>query len=340
SYHIVDLRAAAPNGTDDISNVEFFQFADRMANTSNVLNHAPTATVANHSLQSSGWSSVATWISYSDPDGDAAAQYQFWWEASTNGPKFWIPAGYQPSNNSLTVSAADLANGNVWMGGATSAGSETIYVRASDGVDWSAWTSFTLTALPNHPPSVAINNQSLHLNQWSPLSDHNFPVTGSSVANWISYSDADGNAAVQYQFWWDASTNGTKVWTPAGYQQADNTLTVSAADVAAGNVWVGGATSAGNETIYVRASDGIDWSNWTPFTLTTAANHAPTVAVSDHTLQASQWSPLSDHNVPVDGSPVANWISYSDADGDAAVQYQFWSGDASAGAAKFWTPSG
>ena len=46
-----------------------------------------------------------------------------------------------------------------------------------------AWDSF------NTPPVVTINDHSLHNNEWS------------QVTNWISYSDADGNAATQYQFW-------------------------------------------------------------------------------------------------------------------------------------------
>jgi endoglucanase len=234
------------------------------------LNHAPVVTVANHSLQISHWSSVATWISYSDADNNPAVQYQFWWgDPSASAAKFWTPSGYQPALNTLTVSATDLANGNAWVGGATAAGSEAIYVRASDGTDWSAWTSFTLTTLPNHAPAVTVNNHSLEINHWS------------SVKSWISLSDADGDAATQYQFWWgDPSASAAKFWTPAGNQPALNTLTVSAADVAMDNVWLGGATAAGSETIYVRASDGFDWGNWTSFTLTMLPNHAPTVAVN------------------------------------------------------------
>jgi hypothetical protein len=212
--------------------------------------------------------------------------------------------------------ATDLANGNAWVGGATAAGSEAIYVRASDGTDWSAWTSFTLTTLPNHAPAVTVNNHSLEINHWS------------SVKSWISLSDADGDAATQYQFWWgDPSASAAKFWTPAGNQPALNTLTVSAADVAMDNVWLGSATAAGSETIYVRASDGFDWGNWTSFTLTTLPNHAPTVAVNDHSLVVNGWS------------TVASWINYSDADSDPATQYQFWNGDSAPSAAKFWSPA-
>jgi endoglucanase len=114
-------------------------------------NHAPAVTVGNHSFEINGWSSVAGWISYTDADNDAAIQYQFWYgDTSPSAAKIWTPSGYQPALNYLTVSAADVANGNVWMGGATAAGSETMWVRASDGLDWSNWTSFTLTTGSNY----------------------------------------------------------------------------------------------------------------------------------------------------------------------------------------------
>jgi hypothetical protein len=116
-------------------------------------NHAPVVTVGNHSLEINGWSSVVDWISYADADNDVAVQYQFWYgDTSPGAAKIWTPSGYHPALNYLTVSAADLAPGNVWMGGAAAAGSETMWVRASDGLDWSSWTSFTLASGSSYTP--------------------------------------------------------------------------------------------------------------------------------------------------------------------------------------------
>ena len=116
-------------------------------------NHAPVVTVGNHTLDINDWSSVADWISYTDADSDAAAQYQFWYgDTSPSAAKIWTPSAYQPALNYLTVLAADVANSNVWMGGVTAAGSETMWVRASEGLDWSGWTSFTLTTGSNYAP--------------------------------------------------------------------------------------------------------------------------------------------------------------------------------------------
>ena len=56
-------------------------------------------------------------------------------------------------------------------------------------------------------------------------------------------------------------------------------------------------------------------------------NHAPVVTASDHLLEINHWS------------NIASWTSYSDADGNPSVQYQFWYGDTAPGADKFWSPA-
>jgi probable HAF family extracellular repeat protein len=218
-------------------------------------NHAPLTTVGNHSLHINDWSNVASWISYTDADNDAAVQYQFWHgDTSPSAAKLSAANGIHPALNTLTVSAAEL--GNVWVGGATAAGSETIWVRAFDGLDWSSWTSFMLTTEPNHAPVVAVDDHSLQVNGWS------------KIGGWISFTDSDGDAPTKYEFWYgDTSAGAAKFWSPAyGNQPALNTLTVNAADV--GNIWVGGGTAPGTETMWVRAFDGTNWSSWDSFQLT------------------------------------------------------------------------
>jgi hypothetical protein len=66
-------------------------------------------------------------------------------------------------------------------------------------------------ASPNHAPVVTVGNHSLEIDHWS------------SVADWIAYTDADSDAATQYQFWYgDTSPGAAKIWTPSGYQPALN----------------------------------------------------------------------------------------------------------------------
>ena len=129
-----------------------------------------------------------------------------------------------------------------------------------------AWDSF------NTPPVVTINDHSLHTNEWS------------QVTNWISYSDAENNAATQYQFR-DTGTDASSgyFWTPSNAHWAANTdITVAAADLQ--SVWIRGGQSSGSETMQVRAFDGTDWSAWDSFTLTTVGNTPPVATINDHSL--------------------------------------------------------
>ena len=146
-------------------------------------NHLPIATLSDHALRTNEWAQVNSWLSYSDADGNAVTMYQFRDDGTAaNSGYFWTPSNaHNPPGTPITVAAADIAN--VWVRGGTAGGSETMSVRAFDGTDWSGWDTFTFTTLPNNLPSALINDHSLHTNEWS------------QVNNWLSYSDADGNAA-------------------------------------------------------------------------------------------------------------------------------------------------
>src|SRR5262249_23108777 len=147
---------------------------------------------------------------------------------------------------------------NVWVRGGQTPGTENMWVRAFDGNDWSAWDLFTFTTV-NTPPVATINDHTLHTNEWA------------QMKNWVSYSDADGSAATQYQFW-DGGTGASSgyFWTPDNpHQPADTGFTVNAADLV--NVWVRGGQTPGTENMWVRAFDGTDWSPWDLFTFTTIA---------------------------------------------------------------------
>jgi hypothetical protein len=191
-----------------------------------------------------------------DADGDAATQYQFYDAGAAAGSGYFWTAdvGQRAANTYITVAAADVAT--TWVRGGSTTGSETMWVRAFDGNDWSAWDAFTLTST-NTMPTATISNQSVSVNQWS------------QVSGWINYSDADGDAATQYQFYdAGAAASSGYLWTADVGQRAANTyITVAAADLA--TTWVRGAATAGSELMWVRAFDGTSWSEWDPFTLST-----------------------------------------------------------------------
>src|SRR5262245_54757130 len=108
---------------------------------------APVAIINNQSLRISEWGRVANWLSYTDADGNPAVRYEFY-DAGTaaNSGYFWTPTNdHHPANTSIVVDAADLAS--VWIRGGTVAASETMWVRAFDGAEWSTWDAFTFTTI-------------------------------------------------------------------------------------------------------------------------------------------------------------------------------------------------
>ena len=279
-----------------------------------LLNAAPVVTVDDHSLHSNEWSQIAGWINYSDAANNPATQYEFW-DGGTGADSgyFWTPDNaHQPTNTAIDVAASGL--NNVWVRGGQTAGSETMWVRAFDGSNWSDWDPFTLTTLPDTKPVATIDDHSLHSNEWS------------QIAGWINYSDAANNPATQYEFW-DGGTGADSgyFWTPDNARQPTNT----AIDVAASglnNVWVRGGQTVGSETMWVRAFDGSNWSDWDPFTLTTLPDTKPVATIDDHSLHSNEWS------------QIAGWINYSDAANNPATQYEFWDGGTGADSGYFWTP--
>jgi hypothetical protein len=108
-------------------------------------NAAPVATISDHTLSAAQWAQVVNWTATSDADGDAITQYQFWdGSAAANSGYVWTPENsHWAAGAAITVSAADLDD--VWIRGGSAAGSETMYVRAFDGTDWSPWDSFVVT---------------------------------------------------------------------------------------------------------------------------------------------------------------------------------------------------
>jgi hypothetical protein len=307
--------------TDTLTFVEKLQFADQLFTIGGLpANRAPVATITDKSLLTNQTANIASWVSYSDADGDAATQFQIIdnGTAANSGALIGPGGAVVAAGTTLTVTAAQLAN--VLVRGGSVAGSETMQIRAFDGKDWSAWDSFvfntTAPVVANRAPVAAIDDKTLKVNQWA------------KVADWLNYSDADGNAAVQYQFIDKyAPAKSGYLWAEGvGQVAANQVLTVNAADI--GDVWVRGAQGGGWENMQVRAFDGTDWSVWDTFKVTTLPNAAPVATVSDLKVKANQWLKMTDV------------LKFSDKNGDAAVQYQFMDLYDNAGGTSgyFWTP--
>lgn len=193
-------------------------------------------------------------FSVSDPDGDAIAQYEFF-DATTGGGHFAVNGAEQGVNVSIAVSAADLS-GTQFVGG-SSITLDTLWVRASDGQQWSDWKSWYMQSsahLTNEAPAVSAANGGL--------------LRGEAIAasSLFSTSDADGDAVTAYQLWDDV--NGGGYWQVNGVQQAaGQAIDVSVAELA--STQYAGAANASTEQIWARASDGVAWGAWKNWLMST-----------------------------------------------------------------------
>lgn len=88
--------------------------------------------------------SVANILSVKDPDGDPVDQFEF--RDSTGATNFRMKGiGLIDASDGYVVDAEDL--GRVLVKRDFRPSEQTLEVRASDGEDWGAWESFTLTTL-------------------------------------------------------------------------------------------------------------------------------------------------------------------------------------------------
>src|SRR5205807_5139852 len=92
----------------------------------------------------------------------------------------------QPANQAINVTAAQLSQLTYQSG----SGADTVWVKAYDGVQWSAWSSaFTVTAPVDSGPVESVSNRTAPAGQW---------LAGSSLS---TYSAPFGSPATQYDIW-------------------------------------------------------------------------------------------------------------------------------------------
>jgi hypothetical protein len=97
----------------------------------------PVVTVTNSNITTTPGQILAasSLFTASDPDGDAITQYDFW-DTGGGGGHFLVNGVMQPTNGDIYVPASQLAQSTYQAG----AGTDTLWVRANDGTQWSAWS--------------------------------------------------------------------------------------------------------------------------------------------------------------------------------------------------------
>ena len=166
--------------TTSLSNVEFAKFDDTTISLEDLSNSntAPVATINDLSLAAGASTSVASLVSYSDSDGDAAQKYVVWDSEGANS--FYLSGTAVDARSGFVVSADQLAN--LTLKGDTSAGTQTLWISAHDGTEWGAWDAFTLTTT-----STGRETESNNSIATADLISSGVAVTGQSS----SYSDDD-----------------------------------------------------------------------------------------------------------------------------------------------------
>jgi hypothetical protein len=92
-------------------------------------------------------------LTATDTDGDPITQYDFW-DTGAGGGHWFVNGVQQGSNQEILVNTSQLSQVTYHAG----AGTDTLYVRANDGLQWGAWTNVStpFTATGTQPSSVTV----------------------------------------------------------------------------------------------------------------------------------------------------------------------------------------
>jgi hypothetical protein len=232
-------------------------------------------------------------FNYTDPFNDAATQYDVW----DDGAGHFVLNGTALGTNQDNFVSASLLAQLTYQG---VSGTNTLWVRAGDGAQWGAWSSAFMVMAPVDTGPVVTPVRS------NVSATHNQTFTASALFN---YTDLFNDAATQYDVWDDGAGGGYFVLNgvPLGTRQ-DNF--VSASQLAQLTY----QSISGPDILWVRASDGNQWSAWSSaFTVTAPTDTGPVVtSVSNIRTVAGQTFAAS------------TLFTASDPFSDAISQYDFW----------------
>ena len=259
-------------------------------------NLAPVVSAGSATTVAPGAALFATDVfTVSDPDGDPITRYEI--RDTAIGGGYWELNGAALADGTThTVLAVDLPNLR-YVGGAVD-GTDTVEVRAFDGLAWSNNETITVTTeRPNVAPVVAAGTPNPRVNGVY------------AASTFFSATDADGDPILQYEIT-DTSAGGG-FWRLGGVAIAAGVPTTLTAAQLSQLEFVGAATPGTLDNLSVRAFDGRDWSAALPLAITTVANTGP--QVTEQTTAVEVTASLS----------AAAAFSISDINNDAIVSIQF-----------------
>lgn len=289
---VVDLRAGSPDGTDRLSSIEYFKFADGAYSVAQLQIPGPSLSAA--SLVVNKAQSLAATSLFTTTADDIQA-YQFWQKTGAAGSgRFLIDGVDQAVGVAIDVSADQLSHMTYRAG---TGSNDQLWVRAFDGTNWGAWAQFSVDTT-NYAPTVTVSDITATKGQ------------SFAVASLFTVNDVNGDAIAGYQVWDSSNDPSSGYFAINGVKQASGVAIDLTPDQLAAASF---QTQSGTDTLWIRATDGSAWGDWKQLTVSAPINHAPTVIAGD------VGSPLS-YTIP-----VSSLFSATDADaGDHIVAYQFW----------------
>jgi hypothetical protein len=272
---------------------------------------APVSTwYANSLVASTGQTFAASNLfTATDADNDGITQYDFWDTGAGNG--HWFVNGLQQgSNQEIMVNASQLSQVTYRAG----TGTDTLYVRANDGLQWGAWanmtTPFTASGGTPQPSSVTVSagggveiataasstNASFASNTGTLKLDDSRDYTGTVVG--LVGQDSLDLADINFII-------GTTTATLMNATSAGGTLQVTDGTNTANIALLGNYTAS----VFVTESDGHGGTTVPGF-----IDGAPVSTWCTNSLVASTGQTFA----------ASNLFTATDADGDSITQYDFY----------------
>jgi hypothetical protein len=296
ALQVTDLRSGSPDGTDQLFNIQFLQFADLTLAVK-----PPTVTVQNDPTAARGQPlALSTLVTIVDPDNGGYQTLELWDSKGTvGGGQFVVNGVPQTGGHEIDVSPANVANTVFNVG--TLGGTDTLWARLLEANGTlTAWQPFTVTApAATVLPTVAVTSnpnamlgQTLALSTLAAISDPQ-SVGYQKLELWDSKGTVAGGQFV---------VNGVA-------QTGGHEIDVLPADVA--NTVFDAGTSAGTDTLMARVLEANGTlTAWKPFTVTVPT---PTVAVHNYTTAT-----------PGQTIDLPNLVTISDPGGVSYQKLELW----------------
>jgi hypothetical protein len=288
-------------------------------------NHRPEVVLGTRLSSNGGWSAIGSYSaqrnqslatsafsSFFDADNDSATQYQIIDNTTDPLSGHWAVNGIaQQAGTVINLTPSQWAQTTFVTGSI----GDDIGVRTFDGKDWSATP--VNGAYGWVPGDYAFGDLQISVTESPPVvSAPNFlkpHFQTYALSSLFSVSDADGDAIARYQIEDDTSDPSSGHFAINGVVQATGVaIDVTAAQLSQTTFTTGSAS----DSLWIRAFDAAQWSNWTPFTGSVLADNAPVLTTN-----------------PLDASPgqtfaLSSLFQVSDSDGDAMTRYQLYDNNA------------